>query len=106
MSGMIPTTARNSRVHHVRELSEHTYVLRMDRGDLEFEPGQYISVGPKNDLNMREYYGRVTDYLRAHPVSPEAACFLCGNCDMIYEAFDILQEQGIPHDRLFAEVYF
>jgi ferredoxin--NADP+ reductase/benzoate/toluate 1,2-dioxygenase reductase subunit len=221
MSGAIPTAARKSRVHHVRELSKHTYVLRMERGDLEFEPGQYISVGPKNDLNMREYsvysspkesyleilvrevqegyvskllrqqrdgdsvllegpfgfflldeetrqrplyfiatgtgispfhsfqksyenldytllhgirnsqeqydygayererivactsreesgdyHGRVTEYLREHPVDPEAACFLCGNCDMIYEAFDILQEQGIPHDRLFAEVYF
>lgn len=221
MSGAIPTTAQRSTVHHVRNLSEHTYVLRMDRGELAFEPGQYLSVGPKNDLNMREYsvysapskpyleilvreveegyvskllrrqeqgdsvlvegpfgfflldeetrghplyfiatgtgispfhsfvgsyedldytllhgirnseeqyeydayerrrivtctsreesgdfHGRVTEYLRSHPVDPEAACFLCGNCDMIYEAFDILQEQGIPHDRLFAEVYF
>lgn len=221
MSGAIPTAARKSRVLGVRNLTEHTYVLRIERGDLDFEPGQYISVGPKNDLNMREYSvysppsadyleilvrevregyvsrllrkqqegesvlvegpfgfflldeetqkrplyfiatgtgispfhcfvgsyhnldytllhgvrtreeqyeydnyernriitctsreeggdfaGRVTDYLREHPVDPEAACFLCGNCDMIYEAFDILQEQGVPHDRLFAEVYF
>ena len=221
MAGVIPTAARRSRVHHVRDLSEHTYVLRIDRADLEFEPGQYISVGPKNDLNMREYsvysapreeyleilvrevdegyvskllrrqrpgdkvlvegpfgffllddeirrrplyfiatgtgispfhsfvgsydnldytllhgirtaaerydyerydserivtctsreesgdfYGRVTDYLREHPVDPEAACYLCGNCDMIYDAFDILQDQGVPHDRLYAEVYF
>jgi ferredoxin/flavodoxin---NADP+ reductase len=202
-------------------LSKHSYVLRLDRGDLDFEAGQYVSVGPQDDLNMREYsvyssplepyleilireveegyvskllrrlregdsvllegpfgfflldeatrqrplyfiatgtgispfhsfvgsyegldytllhgirnsleqyeydaydrsrlvtctsrensgeyHGRVTDYLRGHPVPPAAACFLCGNCDMIYEAFDILQEQGIPHDRLFAEVYF
>ena len=221
MSGVIPTAAQKSKVHQVRNLSEHTYVVRMDRGELEFEPGQYVSVGPRNDLNMREYsvystpveeyleilvrevregyvsrllrqqkegdpvlvegpfgfflldeetrsrplyfiatgtgispfhsfvgsyagldytllhgirtgdeqyeyesydreriitctsreqsgdfYGRVTDYLRENPVDPEAACFLCGNCDMIYEAFDILQDQGIPHDRLFAEVYF
>lgn len=221
MSGVIPTAARKARVQSVRHLTEHTYVLRMERGDLDFEPGQYVSVGPKNDLNMREYsvysspgddfleilvreveggyvskllkemqpgeqvlvegpfgfflldeetrqrplyfiatgtgispfhsfvrsydelqytllhgvrsaeeryehenyedqrvvtctsreatgeyHGRVTDYLREHPVDSEAACFLCGNCDMIYEAFDILQEQGIPHDRLFAEVYF
>lgn len=221
MSGVIPTAARKARVVAIRHLTETTYVLRMERGDLQFEPGQYVSVGPKNDLNMREYsvyssprddfveilvreveggyvskllkrqepndqillegpfgffllddetrkrplyfvatgtgispfhsfvgsyenldytllhgvrhgmeryehesyekgrvvtctsrepngdyHGRVTDYLREHPVDPEAACFLCGNCDMIYEAFDTLQEQGIPHDRLFAEVYF
>ncbi|MFW5812043.1 MAG: ferredoxin--NADP reductase [Alkalispirochaetaceae bacterium] len=222
MSGAIPTAARKSRVHHVRSLSEHTYVLRIDRGELDFEAGQYVSVGPKNDLNMREYsvysspsrgdyieilvrevaegyvsrllrtqeegdqvlvegpfgfflldeetrkrplyfiatgtgispfhsfvgsytdldytllhgirsaaerydyedydpgriicctsreesgdyHGRVTEWLRENPVNPDAACYLCGNCDMIYEAFDILQEQGVAHDRLFAEVYF
>jgi ferredoxin--NADP+ reductase/benzoate/toluate 1,2-dioxygenase reductase subunit len=221
MPGAIPTAARKCEVQQVRNLSEYTYVLRVERGDLDFEPGQYVSLGPKNDLNMREYsvystpedpylevlvrevregyvsrllraqrpgdsvllegpfgfflldeeisrrplyfiatgtgispfhsfvgsysdldytllhgirtseeqyeydsyhrsrivtctsreesgdfYGRVTEYLRESPVDPEAACFLCGNCDMIYEAFDILQDQGIPHDRLFAEVYF
>ncbi|MFW5742073.1 MAG: ferredoxin--NADP reductase, partial [Spirochaetota bacterium] len=33
--------------------------------------------------------GRVTDHLREHPVPPETLCYLCGNCDMIYEAFDV-----------------
>jgi ferredoxin--NADP+ reductase len=42
----------------------------------------------------------VTDYLREHPADPAWLCYLCGNCDMIYEAFDILRSQ------LFAEVYF
>lgn len=52
------------------------------------------------------YAGRVTDYLLTHPVAPETHCFLCGNCDMIYDAFDILKAQGVAPERLYAEVYF
>jgi ferredoxin--NADP+ reductase/benzoate/toluate 1,2-dioxygenase reductase subunit len=205
----------------IRELSDSTYVLRFDRNGLQFEPGQYLSVGPADDIHMREYsvysspsddyleilvkevdqgyvsrrlralkpgdavavdgpfgfftvdddwkdhryvfiatgtgispfhdfvrsfpgidyqvlhgvrtrserheyetfertrytacisrddtgdfHGRVTDHLRAHPIDAEARYYLCGNCDMIYEAFDILQDAGVPHNQLFAEVYF
>ncbi len=218
-------SAARTRVHHRvlenRQLTESTFVLRFERQNLSFHPGQYLSVGPKGDINMREYSiyspadadyleilvkevetgyvsrrlkqvkagdelyvegpfgfflmdekirsgkvyfvgtgtgispfhsfansyreldytllhgvrfaadsfeldhysrdrilrcvsredggdyrGRVTDFLRAHPVESDAAVFLCGNCDMIYEAYDILSDQGIPRDRMFAEVYF
>lgn len=51
-------------------------------------------------------HGRVTDYLRRHPVSSDTFCYLCGNCDMIYESFDILKGHGVPPEQLFAEVYF
>lgn len=220
-----PTVARDKtryRVHQVRELTASTYVVRLDRHDLEFDPGQYISLGVADDINMREYsvyspvdceylevlvkevkqghvskllrrleqgeevrldgpfgfftieeqarressflfiatgtgispfhcfagsydgldyrvvhgvrtqeecyereafardryiscltrdergdyQGRVTDWLRDNPVDPTTMCYLCGNCDMIYEAFDILIGHGVPHDHLFAEVYF
>lgn len=37
------------------------------------------------------WQGRVSDYLRAHPVDTAAYYYLCGNCDMIYEVFDILK---------------
>tara|TARA_B100000614_G_scaffold99218_1_gene89262 strand:+ start:220 stop:879 length:660 start_codon:yes stop_codon:yes gene_type:complete len=208
-------------VHRIRQLSDSAYVLRFDRNGLAFAPGQYLSVGPAGDINMREYsvysspgddyleilvkeveggyvskrlralapgdavavdgpfgfftvdedwrdhrfvfiatgtgispfhdfvrsypeidyqvlhgirdlseryehetfdpqryvscisrshdgdyHGRVTDYLREHPVDTEARYYLCGNCDMIYEAFDVLQDAGVPHNQLFAEVYF
>lgn len=55
-----------------------------------------------------DYRGRVTDWLREHRdgIDREARYYLCGNCDMIYQAFDILQDAGVPHNRLFAEVYF
>ncbi len=221
------------RVHEIRDLTRTTFVVRFDRGALEFEPGQYVSVGVKGDIDMREYSiyspatadyleilvkevehgfvsrrlhrvrpgdelcvdgpfgfftideadqrrrflfvatgtgispfhcfrgsypdldyqllhgirtaderydhdffpadrvisclsrnpdaitgaaasgggaravaGRVTDYLRSHPVDPETRCYLCGNCDMIYEAFDILKSHGVPPEQLYAEVYF
>ncbi len=228
------TTARTTdvnrsppRVHGIRDLTESTYVLRFDRGGLEFEPGQYVSVGVKGEIDMREYSvyspvdadfleilvkeidgglvsrklrrlrpgdelevdgpfgfftidepdrrrpllfiatgtgispfhcfagsysdldfrllhgvrtagerydhaafpsdrlttclsrdpasgagdgravaGRVTDYLREHPIDPATRCYLCGNCDMIYEAFDILKGHGVAPEHLYAEVYF
>jgi len=52
------------------------------------------------------FAGRVTDHLRANPADPQWLCYLCGNCDMIYEAFDILRGQGVQSRQLFAEVYF
>lgn len=210
------------RVISVRDVSDSAYVLRLERGDVGFRPGQYISVGVQGDINMREYSiysrpdddflevlvkevegglvsrklrrlvpgdsanvegpfgffliedewlasrkfyfigtgtgispfhsftgaypdidytllhgvrflkerydselyapqryvscvtredggtyrGRVTDYLRQNPPPSDALFFLCGNCDMIYEAFDILTSQGTDSSRLFAEVYF
>jgi len=210
------------RVQNVRQLTDTAYVLRIDRNNIEFEPGQYVSLGLVGDINMREYSiysgvsdeylevlvrevqegyvskllkrleagdalelegpfgfftidseareagkflfvatgtgispfhcfersypgldyrlvhgvrtcaerfdmdmfprdryvscvsreeggdyrGRVTEYLRENPVDPDTYCYLCGNCDMIYEAFDILTQQGVSPERLFAEVYF
>jgi ferredoxin/flavodoxin---NADP+ reductase len=220
-----PVTRTHPRVHAIRDLSDGAYVLRFDRRGMVFEPGQYVSVGPRGDINMREYSiysptdadyleilvkevdagyvsrklhalapgdeievdgpfgffvideaqrrrgeflfiatgtgispfhcfatsypdlryrlihgvrtsderyehasfpanrvtsclsrdstggqgivaGRVTDYLREHPVDPSTLCYLCGNCDMIYEAFDILKGHGVPPEQLYAEVYF
>lgn len=53
-----------------------------------------------------DFQGRVTDYLRNHPVDPAGLAYLCGNCDMIYEAYDILSEQGLSRQNIFTEVYF
>ncbi len=53
-----------------------------------------------------DYEGRVTEWLKDNPADPESMVYLCGNCDMIYEVYDILGGQGIPADRIHAEVYF
>ena len=52
------------------------------------------------------FAGRVTTYLDAHPTAPGTLCYLCGNSEMIFEAFDILKAGGISSTDLFAEVYF
>jgi len=52
------------------------------------------------------FHGRVTDYLKAHPIDNSTICYFCGNFKMIREAMDILEKKGIPHHQLHAEVYF
>ncbi len=52
------------------------------------------------------FKGRVTEYLGTLDVSRDLQAFLCGNCDMIYEAFDLLQEKGLPTANIHTEVYF
>ena len=59
-----------------------------------------------NESRRSTFPGRVTDYLREHPPSPGTKCYLCGNCDMIYEAFDILRGCGFESKDLYSEVYF
>ncbi len=208
-------------VSRVRAIPAGAFVLRIERNGLDFQPGQYISIGPTDDVNMREYsvyspaeapylevlvkeietgavsrrlrrltpadsvtvhgpfgffviepaqrtrkfvfiatgtgispfhsfvmsypeldyrvihgvrhkyelyghevfstervvscltrdttgtyHGRVTSYLRNSPIDTDALYYLCGNCDMIYEVFDILKDAGVPPENLFAEVYF
>lgn len=52
------------------------------------------------------FKGRVTEYLKTLEPAPDTNAFLCGNCDMIYEAFDLLQEKGLPPSQIHTEVYF
>jgi len=56
--------------------------------------------------NTGDFSGRVTEYLLKNPVSPDTICYLCGNCHMIYEAYDILEKQGIKLGPIHTEVYF
>ena len=53
-----------------------------------------------------DFYGRVTDYIKEINFSDDTNAFLCGNCDMIYDVFDLLQERGLPTGQIHTEVYF
>lgn len=53
-----------------------------------------------------DFNGRVTDKLRNVKIDIDTICFLCGNSEMIYEAFDILTGKGIPVSNIYSEVYF
>ena len=42
-------------VQEVRRLTGETIVLRMERGDIDFEPGQYVRIGVEGDSEIRDY---------------------------------------------------
>jgi ferredoxin--NADP+ reductase/benzoate/toluate 1,2-dioxygenase reductase subunit len=69
-----------------------------------FAPDRYVSCISQHEGG--DFRGRVTEYIKEQPQDPERLFYLCGNCDMIYEAFDTLRGQGVPSEHLFAEVYF
>jgi ferredoxin--NADP+ reductase len=52
------------------------------------------------------FHGRVTDYLKTQKIENNTHYFLCGNSEMIYEAFDILTTSNIPAENIYTEVYF
>lgn len=75
----------------------------------EYAPDRYLPCLSREapaDTPPAGYRGRVTDYLREHPAAAGTACYLCGNSEMIFAAFDLLKKQGIAGADLFAEVYF
>lgn len=43
------------KVHEVRMLTESTYIVRFDRNDMKFTPGQHITLGLPGDTQLREY---------------------------------------------------
>lgn len=53
-----------------------------------------------------DFMGRVTAWLEQNPVEPGTLCYLCGNCDMIHDVYDILEKQGVQSGDIFTEVYF
>ncbi len=43
------------KISQIRFLTEETFVLRLDRGNMEFKAGQHIIAGPEGELDQREY---------------------------------------------------
>lgn len=43
------------RILEVRELTDSTFVIRMERKEMAFIPGQYVNVGTTSSLHEREY---------------------------------------------------
>lgn len=71
----------------------------------DFYPeGKYIQCATR-DKNV-DFEGRVTDYLAAKEIDSDTLVYLCGNCDMIYEVYDLLTSRGIDSDQIKTEVYF
>lgn len=53
-----------------------------------------------------DYFGRVTYYLKEHPVDPATICYLCGNSGMINEVTILLEKYGLPPQNIRTEVFF
>lgn len=69
-----------------------------------YSANQYFSATSKDSKGS--HHGRLTGYLETVSVKRNTLCYLCGNVDMIHDAYDILQAKGIPVDQIHSEVYF
>ena len=62
----LSNTDRIRKVHHIRWLSENTYVVRFNRNGMEFKCGQFVSAAVLGSRQRREYSiysGEKDDYL-------------------------------------------
>ncbi|MDD2600167.1 MAG: FAD-dependent oxidoreductase [Kiritimatiellae bacterium] len=76
-----------------------------DRYDLDdYESGRYVACVSRETGG--DYHGRVTDYLREHPVDPQRLCYVCGRSSMVSSVYDLLRAQGVPSDNLLTETFF
>ena len=86
-------------LHGVRDAGE-----LCDRGS--FAPDRFVPCISRAQGKGKFHAGRVTSWLAEKALDTTRYCYLCGNSDMIYEAYAILRKRGVPHSRIFAEVYF
>jgi ferredoxin--NADP+ reductase/benzoate/toluate 1,2-dioxygenase reductase subunit len=70
----------------------------------EYEKSNHILCTSRDENG--DFHGRVTDYLKKHPVDALTLCYLCGNSEMVDDAYRILESQGVPPAHLHAEIYF
>jgi len=70
----------------------------------EYEAKRHILCTSRDDKG--DFQGRVTDFLKTHTVSPLTLCYLCGNSEMVDDAYKILENLGVPPAHLHAEIYF
>lgn len=69
-----------------------------------FQRDRLILCSSRDDSG--DFRGYVTDYLRAHIPDPKTEVFLCGNGNMVYEAFHILTANGFNREQLHTEIFF
>lgn len=60
------TDVSRKKIREIRFLTNNTFIIRLDRDNMQFFAGQHIIVGPKGHLNHREYSiysGEKSDFL-------------------------------------------
>lgn len=84
-------------LHGVRTAGEQYHAM-------DYRAGSYVAcLSQAEEPTMRR---RVTDYLMQHELVQDAFYYLCGNRNMIVDAFEILRSKKIPGDQIFTEVFF
>lgn len=73
-------------------------------GIKEYSRERYKLCTTKDDKG--DFKGRVTDFLIKHRLDPNMLVYLCGNSNMIYDSFEILQTKGFLREQLYTEAYF
>lgn len=83
----------------------HGVAQAADALDREFyQPQKFVlATSKKND---GDFYGRVTNWLKQNPLDNYSRIYLCGNRNMINDAFEILSTKHYPQEKVFAEAYF
>jgi ferredoxin--NADP+ reductase len=69
----------------------------------DYRQGAYIPCISRNKIGDSS---RITDYLRANPISQDSVVYLSGNRNMIIDAVQILLDQGFSGDQIISEVFF
>jgi len=70
----------------------------------EYEDRRYVLCSSRDKSG--NYTGRLTNYLQEIQIDKDSEVYLCGNCNMIHDAYDILENKGIKNEQIHAEVYF
>jgi ferredoxin--NADP+ reductase len=70
----------------------------------KYPSDRYILCTSRDDGG--DFKGRVTDYLKENSLVNDTLVYLCGNCDMIYDVYDLLTSRGFPSANIKTEVYF
>ncbi|MFC1887369.1 FAD-binding oxidoreductase [Candidatus Cloacimonadota bacterium] len=97
-SMVLSNTGLNYQILHGARLLEDCFNLD------DYDPARYTSCITREEKG--DYKGRVTDYLREHPVDPKDIFYICGNTDMLYEVYDLLISQGVTRERVKVEVFY
>lgn len=84
-------------LHGVRDLSGC-----FDRSD--YSAGEYIACTSRSSDG--DFGGRVTDFLRNYTIPDDSEIMLCGNSQMILDAWELLLERSLPPARMRQEIYF
>jgi ferredoxin--NADP+ reductase len=84
-------------IHGIRNPEE-----QYDRSD--YLGDRYIPCISQNKEGMLSQ--RITDYLLKNSIGTSSIVYLCGNRNMIVDAFEILRNQQISGDNIFTEVFF